>query len=123
MGYRSYVYHQGSHIPSQEALDEWLNEQNFPPAIREKISQGVPPTKRMANDVIIALDLQIRRTNLENHFIRGTSGRSSSSTPCFADGKIFAVGGDRLFCVEAENGKLLWKQDLEPRQLQVLPLL
>jgi len=107
---------------SQGALDEWLNEQQFPSTVRERISQGVPPTKRMANDVIIALDLKSGKQLWKTSLSGVPSGRSSSSTPCFADEKIFAVGGDRLFCVEAENGRLLWKSPLETEAVASSPL-
>ena len=109
-------------FPSQEALDEWLNEQKFPPHIREKISQEVPPTKRMANDVILALDLQTGEQTWKTTLSGVPAGRSSSSTPCFADGKIFAVGGDRIFCVKAVNGKLLWETSLETEAVASSPL-
>ncbi|MEC7800057.1 MAG: PQQ-binding-like beta-propeller repeat protein [Verrucomicrobiota bacterium] len=109
-------------FPSQGALDQWLQEQNFPPEIREKISQGVPPTKRMADDVILALDLQTGTQIWKTTLSGVPSGRSSSSTPCFADNKIYAVGGDRLFCVESENGKLLWKCQLGTEAIASSPL-
>ncbi|OUU40287.1 MAG: hypothetical protein CBC16_06400, partial [Verrucomicrobia bacterium TMED56] len=41
-------------FPSDKALEEWLNQQNFSPGIISKFSEGIPPTKRMADDVIIA---------------------------------------------------------------------
>ena len=44
-------------FPNQLALDEWLNDQNFDEGTREKISQAVPPTKQVAEDVVLALDL------------------------------------------------------------------
>ena len=43
-------------FPNQEALDDWIAEQKFDQDTSELISQGVPPTKRMADDVIVALD-------------------------------------------------------------------
>ena len=51
----------------------------------------------MANDVILALDLQTGEQTWKTTLSGVPAGRSSSSTPCFADGKIFAVGGDRIF--------------------------
>ena len=45
-------------FPNQEALDDWIAEQKFDQDTSEFISQGVPPTKRMADDVIVALDLR-----------------------------------------------------------------
>lgn len=107
---------------SQAALDEWLNKQNFPPEVLEKISQGVPPTKRMADDVILALDLKTGQEIWKTTLSGIPSGRSSSSTPCVANGKIFAVGGERLFCVEAEGGKLLWETPLGTQAVASSPL-
>jgi outer membrane protein assembly factor BamB len=50
------------------------------------------------------------------------AGRSSSSTPCLAQDKIFAVGGNRLFCVDAKNGELLWDTALESEAIASSPL-
>ena len=37
-------------FPNQEALDDWIAEQKFDLDTSEFISQGVPPTKRMADE-------------------------------------------------------------------------
>lgn len=109
-------------FPSQEAWDSWLKNQRFPPKFVEEFSQGVPPTKRMADDVILALDMksgdQIWKTKLSGV----PAGRASSSTPCLAQGKIFAVGGDRLFCVKAKDGELLWETGLGSQAIASSPL-
>ena len=42
---------------SQDALDKWLDEQDFDSSVRKKVSESVPPTKRIADDTVIALDL------------------------------------------------------------------
>ena len=107
---------------SQKEFDQWLGEQGFPEQIREKISQDVPPTKKMANDVLLSLDLQSGEKIWKTSLSGVPSGRSSSSTPCLADKKIFAVGGNRLFCVLAENGKLLWESALGTEAVASSPL-
>lgn len=109
-------------FPSQSALDKWLSEQGFPPAIFEKFSQGIPPTKRMADDVIVALDLKSGKQVWKTKLTGVPSGRSSSSTPCLANGKIFAVGGERIFCVDAKNGKLVWEKGLGTQAVASSPL-
>ena len=53
-----------------------------------KNKPGVPPTKRMADDVILALDLQTGTQIWKTTLSGVPSGRSSSSTPCFADNKF-----------------------------------
>jgi outer membrane protein assembly factor BamB len=100
-------------FPNQDALDQWLEEQPFDPEIRAKVSQSVPPTKRVADDVVVALDLE-NGTTLWKASLPGTpSGRTSSSTPCIKDGKLYAIGSKRIFCVEAAKGKTVWDTPLE----------
>ena len=40
------------------------------------------------------------------------TGRRSSSTPCVADGKVFALGGRQAYCVDAASGKPVWSAKL-----------
>jgi outer membrane protein assembly factor BamB len=100
-------------FPSQEALDQWLEEQPFSPGMREKISQAVPPTKRVADDVVVALDLRNGTTLWKSSLPGAPSGRSSSSTPCIRDGKIYTVGSNRIFSVDSAKGKVDWETPLE----------
>ena len=58
-------------FPSQEALDQWLQEQKFPPEIRERISQDVPPTKEWQMMSFSPLTYKLAK-NLEDHFIGST---------------------------------------------------
>ena len=109
-------------FPSQAELDKWLNEQEFPENIRNKISQDVPPTQRMADDVILALDLQTGKQIWKTSLSGVPAGRSSSSTPCLAEGKIFSVGGNRLFAVMADSGKLIWESPLGTEAVASSPL-
>lgn len=109
-------------FPSQAELDKWLNEQEFPENIRNKISQDVPPTQRMADDVILALDLQTGKQIWKTSLSGVPAGRSSSSTPCLAEGKIFSVGGNRLFAVTADSGKLIWESPLGTEAVASSPL-
>jgi outer membrane protein assembly factor BamB len=100
-------------FPSQRALDQWLEEKPFSPGMREKISQAVPPTKRVADDVVVALDLK-NGTTLWKASLPGTpSGRSSSSTPCIRDGKLYTVGSNKIFSVDLPNGKVDWETPIE----------
>lgn len=98
---------------NQQALDDWLNEQPFPPEVRQNISQSVPHTQKVAEDVVVALDLK-SGTTLWQASLPGTpSGRKSSSTPCLKDGKLYAVGSKRIFCVDLTQGKVDWETPLE----------
>ncbi|MBT3666824.1 MAG: PQQ-like beta-propeller repeat protein [Opitutae bacterium] len=104
-------------FPSQNALDQWLDKENFGDEIKEKISQGVPPTKQVAEDVVVALDLNtgtvVWKTSLESL----PTGRKSSSTPCLSNGKIYAVGSERIYCIDSNTGKLIWDQKLPTTEI------
>ena len=100
-------------FPNQEALDEWLEKQPFSPGMREKISQAVPHTQKVADDVVVALDLKNGTTLWKSSLPGKPSGRSSSSTPCIKDGKIYTVGSNRIFSVDLAKGKIDWDTPLE----------
>ena len=100
-------------FPSQEALDRWIEKQPFSPGMKEKISQSVPHTKKMADDVVLALDLRNGTTLWKSSLPGAPSGRSSSSTPCFRNGKIYTVGSNRIFCVDSDKGSIDWETPLE----------
>ena len=74
--------------------------------MREKISQAVPHTKKVADDVVVALDLKNGTTLWKSSLPGKPSGRSSSSTPCIRDGKIYTVGSNRIFSVDLAKGRL-----------------
>ena len=94
----------------------------FFPGIISKFSEGIPPTKRMADDVIIAFDLNSGKQIWKTELSGIPSGRSSSSTPCLANNRIFAVGGERLFCVTTKEGISLWETNLEAQAVASSPL-
>ena len=110
-------------FPSQQALDQWLDQENFSEEIKEIISQGVPPTKQEAEDVVLALDLNsgtiVWKTSLESL----PTGRKSSSTPCLSNEKIYAIGSERIYCLQSKTGKLIWDQKLPTKEIasSILP--
>ena len=109
---------------SQKDLDNWLNNQkNFTDEIRELVSQAVPPTKQVAEDVVVALDLKNGKTKWKTSLDSVPTGRKSSSTPCLANGKIFAVGSERIYCLNLKNGKTIWDQALPVKEIasSILP--
>lgn len=108
---------------SQGALDDWLDNQGFSEEIKEKVSQAVPPTMQAAEDVVIAMDLKTGKTRWKTSLDSVPTGRKSSSTPCVANGKVFAVGSERIYCLDAETGKTLWDQGLPTKEIasSVLP--
>lgn len=110
-------------FPNQKSLDQWLDQQNFNDETKEKVSQGVPPTKQIAEDVVLSMDLNsgtiIWKTSLESV----PTGRKSSSTPCLSNGKIFAIGSERIYCLDSQKGNLIWDQKLPTKEIasSILP--
>ena len=104
-------------FPNQLALDEWLNGQNFDEGTREKISQAVPPTKQVAEDVVLALDLNSGTVLWKTSLDSVPTGRKSSSTPCLANGKIFAVGSKRIYCLDSKSGSPIWDEPLPTQEV------
>jgi outer membrane protein assembly factor BamB len=100
-------------FPSQAALDQWLEKQPFSHGMRDKISQAVPHTKKVADDIVVALDLNNGTTVWKSSLPGAPSGRSSSSTPSINNGKIYSVGSNRIFCVDSKQGKVDWETPLE----------
>ncbi len=108
---------------NQQKLDNWLSQKGFSKKIQEKISQAVPPTMQVAEDAVLALDLKtgviLWKTSLESV----PSGRKSSSTPCLSEQKIFAIGSEQIYCLDAETGKPIWNQPLDTKEIasSILP--
>jgi outer membrane protein assembly factor BamB len=65
---------------------------------------------------VVCLDFATGRT-LWKAVLPGESvGRGASSTPCVADGKVFAVGSRRVWCVNVADGAVLWESPLGKRK-------
>ena len=108
-------------FPSQNALDKWLSEQGFEDELVNRISESVPPTKRVADDVVLALDIETGKQKWKASIEGRASGRSSSSTPIDED-RIFAVGSNRVFCVDKESGKVIWDRTLDVESIASSPV-
>ena len=107
---------------SQSHLDEWLGKQGFDQGLVEKISQSVPPTKRIAEDVVLAMNLNTGKRIWKASLEGKPSGRSSSSTPCIDREQLFAVGSNRIFCIGLETGEILWDRSLEVESMATSPV-
>ena len=110
-------------FPNQEALDNWLSEQNFNESIIEKVSQEVPPTMQVAEDVVISLDLSSGSVIWKTSLKSVPTGRKSSSTPCVINGKVYAIGSERIYCLDSKTGTLIWDQKLPTQEIasSILP--
>jgi outer membrane protein assembly factor BamB len=110
-------------FPNQESLDQWLDQQNFNDKTKEKVSQGVPPTKQVAEDVVLSMDLDSGTIIWKTALKSVPTGRKSSSTPCLSNGKIFAIGSERIYCLDSQKGNLIWDQKLPTKEIasSILP--
>jgi outer membrane protein assembly factor BamB len=101
------------HVFANDAeMRAWLDEQGFSPEVKQQIIQAVPPTRRIAEDTVVCLDLATGKTLWKTAAPGEPTGRGSSSTPCVADGRIFALGSISAYALDAETGKLLWSVPL-----------
>ena len=103
-------------FPNQAAMEEWVRAQNFDPAITDQIIAAVPNTKKVADDVVIALDAATGAQAWRFDTAGYPSGRASSSTPAIVDGKVYAALSENLYCLEAATGKEIWRAPLTGRR-------
>jgi outer membrane protein assembly factor BamB len=99
-------------FPSQAAMEEWVNAQGFGEKLAKEIIAAVPPTMRVADDVVLCLDLATGKTLWKFSAPGEAVGRNASSTPCIADGKIYALGSTNCYAVDAQTGKQVWAAPL-----------
>ena len=98
------------HVFASEAeMKAWLEAQGWSDEVQREITSAVPPTKRVADDAVICLDFETGKTVWKTALPGESVGRGASSTPCIADGKIFAVGSRRVWCVNLADGKVRWE--------------
>lgn len=97
---------------SDAAFRKWVDEQGFADFVKDEILKAVPPTRRVAEDVVVCLDLETGRTLWKTAAPGEPRGRACSSTAAFANGRVFAMGSTHLYAVDADKGKLLWSVPL-----------
>lgn len=110
-------------FPNQAAMEAWLTKQGWDQEVLATIVKAVPATRKVAQDVILCLDLDTGRTVWKASLEGEPTGRNSSSTPAVSQGKVVAVGSTHLFCVDAANGKPLWQTPLAQAGPATSPLI
>jgi outer membrane protein assembly factor BamB len=106
-----------------DAMVAWIDEQGFAQDVKERIIKAVPDTRLAAEDVIACLDAATGETLWKAAFASEETSRSASSTPCVANGRVFAALRDSVYCVDAGSGELLWKSPLPSAGPASCPLL
>ena len=99
-------------FPDQAEMEAWVRAQEFDPAVEERIIAAVPNTKKVANDVVVAIDAETGKTLWKFESPGFPSGRASSSTPAFYQGRVYAALSTHLYCLDAEAGKEIWRAEL-----------
>ena len=97
---------------NQSEVEAWVDAQGFDPAVREQIIKAIPATKKVADDVVLCLNAEDGSVEWKFETEGKPSGRGSSSTPCVADGKIYAALSENLYCVDVKTGKEVWRAPL-----------
>ena len=93
-------------------LRAWLDEHQFSDETKKQVLEAVPPTRRIAEDTVVCLDLANGKTLWKTTAPGAPTGRGSSSTPCIADGRVFALGSVAAYAVDLATGKTLWSAPL-----------
>jgi outer membrane protein assembly factor BamB len=96
-------------FPSEAEMKSWLDAQGWSDDVQREIIAAVPPTERKAEDALVCLDFETGKTVWKASLPGAPVGRVASSTPCVADGKVFAVGSRRVWCVNLDDGRVLWE--------------
>jgi len=109
-------------FPNEAALVEWVNAQDFSQKIKAEILAAVPPTMKVAEDVVVCLDLATGKTLWKCKTPGEATGRMASSTPCGAEGRGYARGSTHCHAVDAADGKLVWSAPLPSRGPAASPL-
>lgn len=107
---------------NEAALVQWLVEQGFGEKLRAEIMAAVPPTLKVAEDVVICLDLATGKTLWKCTAPGEAVGRMASSTPCVSGGRVFALGSSQVHAVDAQNGARIWSAPLSVKAPASSPL-
>ena len=98
---------------SNEAeMKKWLHEQGWADFVTAEVIKSVSPTRRIADDAVICLDAATGKTLWKTTRPGKVVGFDGSSTPCVADGRIYALGSERLWCLNTADGSLAWEAPL-----------
>jgi outer membrane protein assembly factor BamB len=97
---------------SAAAMVAWLDEEKFPPDIRQKVIDTVPNTVKVADDTILAFDLKTGKELWKCELPGEPTGRRSSATPAVVNGRVYTLGSTHVYAVNAADGKVVWKSPL-----------
>ena len=107
---------------SAAEFQKWIDAQGFSDGVKQTVLDAVPPTRRIAEDTVICLDLATGKTAWKSTAPGEPKGRSCSSTPAVVDGRVYALGSTHAYCVDATTGKQVWAAPLASKAPGSSPL-
>lgn len=99
-------------FPSHEALVEWVKEQGWPEELGRQVIDKVPATRQIATDTVLCLDAKNGAELWRHEKVTQKAPRNAASTPCVAEGRLFAVCSKHVYCLDAKDGKLVWEKEM-----------
>lgn len=109
-------------FPDHETFVNWVKSNNWPDDLAQKVIDAVPATMQQASDTVLCLDAKSGKEIWRFEKETTPVGRNAASTPCIADGKVFAVGAYRAYCLNADSGKVLWDLEIKNKGPAASPL-
>ena len=108
---------------SEAELRQWVDAQGFSEAVREQVFNAVPRTRKVAEDVVVCLDLDSGKTLWKWTSPGEARGWEGSSTPTVRGDRVYATGSKRAVCLDAADGREIWSAELPQKPSAGSPLL
>jgi len=103
---------------NQEALNAWYDQNGITGEDRKRVDAIFPKKYSTIEDVVICLNAKDGKTLWRKAYPSKAGGWGSSSTPCVADSKVFAVGGNgTAYCLDALTGEEKWMRPVSSREV------
>jgi len=109
-------------FPNEVEFQKWVEAQGFADHVKAEIYEKVPPTRRVAEDTVLCLDLATGKTLWKAKAPGEPKGRTCSATPAVVGGRVYSIGSAHAHCVDASNGKVLWSAPLPQKGVGSSPL-
>jgi hypothetical protein len=100
---------EGKPFNSPDELRQWMDDEKFSPALREKLLTAIPNTIKVAKDVVVCLDMDTGKQVWKFETEGLPTGRKSSSTAAVSGDRVYAAGSTHLYCLNQKDGKEIWR--------------